>query len=145
MKKSLLLIAFLFTFSHAAITLKSVSFSNYEENASTYMVSYSPYQDFINLGFNATQANYVMTCRNNATPTLTCASTAGLTTALLMRLKENSHFIYPVDKNVTEPYFVSTNLLGMSDFQYNFLFALTGIFCGFVFYLVFSQIVAGRK
>lgn len=134
--KLLILLSFLFSLSNAAITLKTVVFDNYEENASTYLITYYPYQDFINMQLTATQAGYIMTCRNNLTPTLSCGSTAGLTTANLMRIREKSHLI---DWNVY------TDQFGLTLHETNFLYGLTGLLVGFGFYFGFILIISRKS
>jgi len=135
MIRFLLFVSLFFSLSNAAITLKTVVFDNYEENASTYLVKYYPYQDFINLQLTATQVGYIMTCRNNNNPTLSCVSTAGLTTANLMRIRENSHLI---DWNVY------TDEFGMTLHETNFLYGLTGLLVGIGFYFGFILIFVRR-
>lgn len=133
--KFLLLLSFIFSLSNAAITLKTVVFNDYQENASTHLITYYPYQDFINMNISATNSGRIMTCRNNNTPTLTCVSNAGLATADLMRIREKSHII---DWNVY------TDDLGMTLPQTNFLYGLTGALIGFVFMLGFILVVIRR-
>jgi hypothetical protein len=126
--------------------LKSVYFSDYEQNASEFLVSYYPYSTFTSLNLSTTNAGRILTCRNNNSyPILTCASSAGLANTDLMRIREYSHLIYPVDANITQPYYVCTNSLGVSDFQFNFLWALTGILIGSLFLFFFISIVTGKK
>lgn len=129
------IVSFIFSLSNASITLKTVVFDDYEENASTYLIKYYPYQDFINIQLSATQTGYIMTCRNNNNPTLTCASTAGLTTANLMRIREKSHLI---DWNVY------TDEFGMTLHQTNFLYGLMGLLIGIGFYFGFITLITRR-
>lgn len=137
MKRIFLLLALFFSVSHAAITLKTVAFTNQEENASTYLISYYPYSTFTNMNFSATQAGYVMTCRDNATPTLTCVSNAGLTTALLKRIKEQSYLI---------DWSLVTNSLGINQRDYSSLMGLMGAMFGFsfLFFLVYLSMNIAR-
>lgn len=123
MKHFIVIAVLLSSFSYGAITLKTVVFNDYEENSSTYLVKYYPYQHFINMQLTATQAGYIMTCRNNNTPTLTCGSTAGLTTANLMRIRESSYLI---------DWSLVTNSLGINQRDYWFLMGLLGSLIGFV-------------
>jgi hypothetical protein len=134
MTRFLLFISLFFSLSNAAITLKSVTFDDYEQNASTYLVKYYPYQDFIYIGLSASSSSYVLACRDNDTPTLTCVSNA-LSSSELMRIREKSHLI---DWNVY------TNELGMTLHQTNFIFALGGLFLGFMFFYFSIKFVSGR-
>lgn len=133
--KFLILLSFVFSLSNAAITLKTVYFDDYEENASTHLITYYPYQDFINMAISATNTNRILICRNNGTPTLTCVSNAGLTSADLLRIREKSHII---DWNVY------TDELGLTLHQTNFLYGLSGLLIGFIFMLAFILIVSRK-
>lgn len=133
--KFFLLLLFTFSLSNAAITLKTVTFDDYEENASTHLITYYPYQDFLWMGLSTTNAGRILTCRNNLTPTLMCVSNAGLTTADLMRIREKSHII---DWNVY------TDFLGMTLPQTNFLYGLSGLLIGFIFMFAFILIVTRK-
>lgn len=133
--KFLILLVFVFSLSNAAITLKNVYFDDYEQNASTHLITYYPYQDFINMAISATNTNRILTCRNNNNPTLTCVSNAGLTTADLRRIREKSHII---DWNLY------TDSLGLTLHQTNFLYGLSGLLIGFVFMLAFILIVSRK-
>jgi hypothetical protein len=137
MKKILFLFLSFCAFANAAITLKTVVFNDQEQNASTYLITYYPYQDFINLGFTATQAGYVMTCRNSLNPTLTCVSNAGLTTATLMRIREQSYLI---------DWSLVTNSLGINQRDFNSIMALMGALFGFsfVFFLIYIVVDLAR-
>lgn len=137
MKKILFLFLSFCAFANASITLKSVSFTDQEENASTYLISYYPYSTFTGLGFTDTQANYIMTCRNSLTPTLTCVSNAGLTTATLMRIREQSYLI---------DWSLVTNSLGINQRDYSSLMGLMGAMFGFafVFFLIYIAVDLAR-
>lgn len=137
MKKILLLLLSLCTFSFGAITLKTVVFNDLEENLSTYEIKYQPYQYFINMQLTATQAGYILTCRNNGTPTLSCGSTAGLTTVDLMRIREASYL--PENQ-------YAVNALGLKPSDYNYLMGFIGLLIGalFAFGLIYSVMNISR-
>lgn len=132
MKKIFFLFLSFCAFVNAAITLKTVTFNDQEQNASTYLISYYPNVTFTNLGFTATQAGYVMTCRNSLTPTLSCVSNAGLTTATLMRIREQSYLI---------DWSLVTNSLGINQRDYNSIMGLIGAMFGFAFVFFLLYIV----
>lgn len=132
MKKSLFLLLALFSLSHAAITLKTVTFDDYEENASNYFLMYYPRQSLLDLGLTTTVAGYAITCRNNGTPGLSCFSSLGAATNDLIRIREQSHLI---DWNVY------TDSLGLKLDQTNFLYGLSGVLIGFIFMYSFILIV----
>jgi len=137
MKRILFILVLFFSFANASITLKNVTFSDQEENASTYTITYYPKQDFINLGLTSTHAGYIISCRDEGTPTLKCGSDKGLTTADLTRIRENS---YLVDWGLI------TNSMGLAVRDYNFLLALMGLAIGFtiLFFMVNLSINLAR-
>lgn len=134
MIRLLSIVSFIFSLSNASITLKGVTFDDYEQNASTYLVQYYPYQDFLNIGLSSTSSAYVLACRDNDTPTLTCVSNA-LNSSDLMRIREKSHLI---------EWNVYTDELGMTLHQTNFLYGLTGLLVGFGFYFGFITLITRR-
>lgn len=136
MKKIIILLFSLCVYSFGAITLKTVVFNDQEELQSTYIIKYQQYQYLINTQLTATQAGYITTCRNNGTPTLSCASTAGLTTANLMRIREAGYL------QENQP----INSLGLKLFDFNYLMALAGLFIGvlFAFGLIYSVMNISR-
>lgn len=137
MKKILFLLFSLSALSYGAITLKTVVFNDLEETQSTYVIKYQPYQYLINLQLTATQAGYIMTCRNNGTPTLSCGSTAGLTTANLMRIRESGY----LQENQ-----YSLNSLGLKPSDHNYLMGFVGLLIGvlFAFGLIYSVMNISR-
>lgn len=134
MIRLLSIVSFIFSLSNASITLKGVTFDDYEQNASTYLVQYYPYQDFLNIGLSSTSSAYVLACRDNDTPTLTCVSNA-LNSSDLMRIREKSHLI---------EWNVYTDEFGMTLHQTNFLYGLTGLLVGFGFYFGFITLITRR-
>lgn len=134
MTRFFLFMSLFFSLSNAEITLKSVTFDDYEQNASTHLVKYYPYQDFIDIGLSSTSSAYILACRDNDTPTLTCVSNA-LNSSELMRIREKSHLI---DWNVY------TDELGMTLHQTNFLYGLTGLLIGIGFYFGFITLITRR-
>lgn len=136
MKKMLFIFLSFCAFAHAAITLQTVSFTDQEENASTYLITYHPYVTFTNLGFTPTQTDYIMMCRNSLTPTLSCVSN-GLSVSSLMRIKEQSYLI---------DWSLVTNSLGINQRDYASIMALMGALFGFVFvfFLVYIAVDLAR-
>lgn len=124
----------LFNLSNASITLNGVTFDDYEQNASTYLVQYYPYQDFLNIGLSSSSSSYILACRDNGTPSLTCVSNA-LNSSDLLRIREKSHLI---DWNVY------TDEFGMTLHQTNFLYGLTGLLVGFGFYIGFISLIVRK-
>ncbi|MDD2358720.1 MAG: hypothetical protein PHX13_12495 [Thiovulaceae bacterium] len=141
MKKIILFLSLFFSLSYGAITLKTVTFTDQEQNASAYLVSYYPYQSFIDLQLTSTQVGYIMTCRNNNTAQasmLSCASSAGLTTANLMRIREASYLI---------DWSLVTNALGINQRAYTTIMGLMGALIGFIvaFFLIYTVVNISRN
>lgn len=134
MIRLLFFVTFIFNLSNASIILNGVTFDDYEQNASTYFVQYYPYQDFINIGLSSASSSYVLACRDNGTPSLSCASNT-LSSSDLLRIRENSHLI---DWNVY------TDEFGMTLHQTNFLYGLTGLLVGFGFYIGFISLIVRK-
>lgn len=145
MIRLLLLITFIFSLSNASITLQGVYFSDYEQNSSNYLLAHYPLNKFSDLNLGSTYILRIIDCRNGGYSDVLSCLNPYWTKFSYLRIKEFSVYEYPVDKNITEPYYVSTNQLGMSDFQYNFLWALTGIFSGFTFLVFFILFVSGKR
>lgn len=130
MKKIIFMFLSFYTLSFASITIKGVTFTDYEQNASTYIVSYFPRQFFVDLGYTTTKVSYVLTCRNEDDSTLTCVSNKGLSSTDLLRIRESS---YLVDWSLV------TNVIGINQRDYMSLMGLLGALFGFafLFFMVF--------
>lgn len=137
MKKIIILLFSLYSFSFGAITLKLVDFNDIEENQSTFVISYQSQQYLSDLPLSSQRVTNVLTCRNNGTPTLTCISNAGFTTADLLRVREAGYL------QENQP----INALGIKTFDYNFLMALLGLLIGvlFAFGLIYSVMNISRE
>jgi len=127
MKTVFLFLFFFCSLSNAAIIVKTISFDDYEENASTYLITYYPKQTFLDLGLSDLEANEILNCRNSWTPTLTCIDLSALSAVSVLRIREQSHLI---DWNVY------TDSLGLKLVDTNFLYALSGVLFGFSFFFV---------
>ncbi len=138
MKRILVLIAFSFSLSYAAITIKGVVFSDFDENATTYLISYYPQITFADLGLSTTLQAGIMSCRNSETPTLNCLKNNGFVKADFLRLREQSHLI---------DWSLATNELGINQRDFNFMTSLSGVLFGFVFlfFMIFTAVNISSK
>ena len=143
MKKIILFLSLFFSFLQGAITLQTVSFTDQEQNASAYFVSYYPYQSFIDLGLTSTQVGYIMNCRDNninvsSDVMLSCVSNAGLTSSNLRRIRENSYLI---------DWSLVTNSLGINQRAYVTIMGVLGALIGFTFafFLIYTVVNISRN
>lgn len=114
------------------ISVNGVSFSDSEQNQTLLILSYSSYQDFINLSISQPNVYNLLNCRDNETIGFSCAS-AFLTSSDFRRIREYSHVI-DFDNNITMR---SYTPLGIRQRDFNFLMGLMGAFVGFAILLFF--------
>lgn len=138
MKRIILLLSLLFSLSYASITLQGVSFTDTEENASTYLITYYPYQTFLDMKLSSgTPINAIMNCRNNKTPSLSCISPS-CTAPDLMRIREYSYLI---------DWSLVTNSLGINQRAYVSIMGVLGALIGFTFafFLIYTVVNISRN
>lgn len=123
MKKILLFLS-LCAFLHGSVTVQGITFNDYEQNASNFLLHRYPLQTFNDLGFSSLSSSIVFNCRDLGTPTIECVSNSGLTVSDLLRLRDQSYLI---------DWSVVTNSLGINQRDYNSLMALFGVLVGFLF------------
>lgn len=124
MKRILLLLALSFSFSFGATTVQGVVFSDFDENATTYLISYYPKITFSELGLSATLQTNLLNCRDIGTSTLSCLNSSGFSGSDFLRLREQSHLI---------DWSLATNSLGINQRDFNYMNSLSGVLFGFVF------------
>lgn len=124
MKRILLLLALSFSLSFGSISVQGVYFSDFDENATTYLISYYPKIIFSDLGLSATRQTNITDCRNSGTPTLTCLNSKGFIASDFRRILEQSHLI---------DWSLATNALGINQRDFNYMNSLSGVLFGFVF------------
>lgn len=130
-KRIFLVLIFMFSLSNASITINGIAFDDYEQNASTHLITYYPLRTFSDMGLDTTEQIAILNCRNAFSPSLECVG-GSLSPASMLRIREQSHLI---DWNVY------TDQFGMTLHQTNFLYGLTGLLVGFGFYLGFLQVI----
>lgn len=124
MKRILLLLALSFSLSFGAITVQGVVFSDFDENATTYLISYYPKITFSELGLSSTLQTNLLNCRDIGTSTLSCLNSSGFSGSDFLRLREQSHLI---------DWSLATNSLGINQRDFNYMNSLSGVLFGFVF------------
>ncbi|MDD5157785.1 hypothetical protein [Sulfurimonas sp.] len=124
MKRILLLLALSFSLSFGSISVQGVYFSDFDENATTYLISYYPKIIFSDLGLSSTRQTNITDCRNSGTSTLGCLNSKGFVGSDFLRLREQSHLI---------DWSLATNALGINQRDFNYMNSLSGVLFGFVF------------
>lgn len=124
MKRILLLLALSFSLSFGAVTVQGVYFSDFDENVTTYLISYYPKITFSELGLSTTLQTNLLNCRDIGTSTLSCLNSSGFSGSDFLRLREQSHLI---------DWSLATNALGINQRDFNYMNSLSGVLFGFVF------------
>jgi hypothetical protein len=133
MFRFLLFFSLLYNLSNAdMITVNGVDFTDQEQNQTFVVLSYSSYQDFLNLSLSQTSVLSLMNCRDTNQIGFTCASS--LSSSELRRIREYSYLVTLPDQNITMN---SYNPLGIKVYEFNFLNALMGGLIGFSVLLFF--------
>jgi len=128
-----LLFSFFYNLSNAdTITVNGVDFTDQEQNQTMVVLSYSSYQDFLNLSISQASGLVLLNCRDTNQIGLTCASS--LSSSELRRIREYSYLVTLPDQNITMN---SYNSLGIKVYEFNFLNALMGALIGFAILLFF--------
>jgi len=133
MLRFLLLFSLLYNFSNAdTITVNGVDFTDQEQNQTMVVLSYSSYQDFLNLSVSQTSALSLLSCRDTNQIGLICASS--LSSSELRRIREYSYLVTLPDQNVSMNTYTP---LGIKQYEFNFINALMGGLIGFSVLLFF--------
>lgn len=127
---SLLLSSFLF----AEGTYSGIFFTDYEENATLYLVNYYDYTTLKRILNNSTTTNNILKVRLSSpyTSITQLDNTSGVSKRRLNDLRLYSHIL---------DWSNYTSDLGLTLHQENFLYGLTGILIGFSFLLIFILVV----